>query len=163
MSNLNKRISNLLTKLSVDEKSVLFAKGETLDNKTIKKISKSSYVKDKVLLNLYNEFVKNGGKTSDFKDKKVVVNTPFTQEKSVTQRGDMLHTIDSPMQLIHADVADLNFFSESAVAPKYCLVCVDLFTSKTYTYGMKKKSHLPSKLEKFFSETESLRKYLKKE
>ena len=28
---------------------------------------------------------------------------------------------------------------------------------------MKKKSHLPSKLEKFFSETESLRKYLKKE
>ena len=97
MSNLNKRISNLLTKLSVDEKSVLFAKGETLDNKTIKKNSKSSYVKDKVLLNLYNEFVKNGGKTSDFKDKKVVVNTPFTQEKSVTQRGDMLQTINGPM------------------------------------------------------------------
>ena len=120
-------------------------------------------MKGKVLLNLYNEFVKNGGKTSDFKDKKVIINTPFTQEKSVTQRGDVLHTIDSPMQLIHADVADLDFFSKSAVAPKYCLLCVDLFTSKTYTCCMKKKSHLPSKLEKFFSETESLRKYLKKE
>ena len=62
----------------------------------------------------------------------------------------MLHNIDGPMQLIHADVADLNFFSKSAVAPKYCLVSVDLFTSKTYTYGMKKKSQLLSKLEKFF-------------
>ena len=139
MLNLNKRISNLLKKLRVDEKSVLFAKGETLDNKMIKKISKSSYVNGKLLLNLYNEFVKNGGKTSDFKDKKIIINTPFTQEKSVTQRGDMLHTIDGPMQLIHADIVDLNFFCKSAVAPKYCLVCVDLFTSKTYTYGMKKK------------------------
>ena len=62
MSNLNKRISNLLIKLRVDEKSVLFGKGKMLDNKTIKKISKSSYVKDNALLNLYNEFVKNGGK-----------------------------------------------------------------------------------------------------
>ena len=67
------------------------------------------------------------------------------------------------MQLIQANVADLNFFSKSTVAPKCCLVCVDSFTSKTYRYGMKKKSHLPSKLEKFFSETESLRKCLKKE
>ena len=90
MLKLSKRISSLLTKLRVDEKCVLFAKGETLDNKTIKKNSKSSYVKDKVLLNLYNEFVKNGGKTSDFKSKKVIINTPFIQEKSVTQRGDML-------------------------------------------------------------------------
>lgn len=35
MSNLNKRIDNLMTKLRVDENSVLFAKGETLDEKTI--------------------------------------------------------------------------------------------------------------------------------
>ena len=134
MSNLNKSISNLLTKLTVDEKSVLFTKAETLDNKTTKNFSKSSYVKDNVLLNLYNEFVKNGGKTSDFKDKKVIINTPFTQGKLVTQRGEMLHTIDGPMQLIQVDVADLNFFSKSVVASKYCLVCVDLFTSKTCTY-----------------------------
>ena len=134
MSNLNKTIINLLTKLRVDEKSVLFAKGETLDNKMIKKISKSSYVNGKLLLNLYNEFVKNGGKTSDFKDKKVIINTPFTQGKLVTQRGEMLHTIDGPMQLIQVDVADLSFFSKSVVASKYCLVCVDLFTSKTCTY-----------------------------
>ena len=100
---------------------------------------------------------------SDFKDQKVTINTPFTQEKSVTQRGNMIHTIDGSMQLIHADVVDLIFFSKSVLVPKYCLVCVDLFTSKAYTNTMKKKSHLPSKLKKFFSEIESLRKYLKKE
>ena len=55
------------------------------------------------------------------------------------------------------------FFSKSAVTPKYCLVCVDMFTSKTYTYGMKKKSHLADKLEKNFIRNPSLRKYLRGE
>ena len=36
MSHLNKRIRNLMTKLRVDEKSMLFAKVEPLDKKTIK-------------------------------------------------------------------------------------------------------------------------------
>ena len=96
---------------------------------------------------------------------KVVINTPFAQERAVTQRGEMLHTIDGLMQLVHADVADLNFFSKSAVAPKYCLLCIDLFTSKVYTYSMKKKSQLADKLEKFYLEIEDVRSQedLKKE
>ena len=39
MSDLKKRIINLLAKLRVDEKSVLFAKDDTLNEKTVKKIS----------------------------------------------------------------------------------------------------------------------------
>ena len=152
MSDLKKRITNLLTKLRVEENSVLFAKGDLLNKKTVKKISKSRYAKDKVLYNLYSSFVKSRGKASEFSSKKVVL----------TQRGDMLHTIDEPMQLIHADIADLHFFSKLAVAPKYCLVCVDLFTLKMYTYGVKKKSQLSAKLEKLYSDTESLREYLKR-
>ena len=107
---------------------MLFAKGDTLKEKAVKKISKNRYAKDKIFYNLYSSIVKNGGKANGFLSKKVVLTTPFIQEKSVTQRGDMLHMIDGPMQLIHTDVADLNLFSMSAVAPKYCLVCVDLFT-----------------------------------
>ena len=75
----------------------------------------------------------------------------------------MFHTIDGPMQLIHPDVVDLNFFSNSPVAPKYCLVCVDMFNSSTYTYGMKKKNQLADKPEKLLSETQELRKYIIKE
>ena len=82
--------------------------------------------------------------------RKLLLTPLLPPKKSVTQRGDMLPTIDGIMQLICVDVVDLDFFSESAVAPKYCLVCVDLFTSKAYTYGMKKNNHLPSKLETFF-------------
>ena len=94
---------------------------------------------------------------------KIVINTPFVQERAVTQRGEMLHTVDGPMQLVHADVADLNFFSKSVVALKYCLLCIDLFTSKVYTYGWKKKSQLVDKLEKFYLEIADVRSYLKKE
>ena len=43
------------------------------------------------------------------------------------------------MQLFHADVAYLQFFSKSAVDPKYALACIDLFSSKIYVYTMKKK------------------------
>ena len=162
MNNLEKRLGNLLKKLRVDENSVLFAKGDELNERTVNKLAKSRYDKDTVLLNLYREFKKNGGKIKELKTK-VVINTPFVQERAVTQRGEMLHTIDGPMQLVQADVADLNSFSKSVVALKYCLLCVDLFTSKVYTYGMKKKSQLADKLEKFYLEIADVRSYFKKE
>ena len=56
MSNLEKRLGNLLKKLRVDENSVLFAKGDELNKKTVSKLAKSRYDKDTVLLNLYREF-----------------------------------------------------------------------------------------------------------
>ena len=104
---------------------------------------------------LYVDFTKKGNKLE--KSTRVIIKTFFVQEREVTQRGDMLKTIDGQIQLIHADVADLN----SVVAPRYCLLCIELFTSKTYTYGMKRKSQLADKLEKFYTEKEILRKYLK--
>ena len=75
----------------------------------------------------------------------------------------MLHTIHRPSQLVHTDLADLNCFNKSAVAPKYCVVCVDMFSSKTYTYGMRQKSKLRNKLEAFHEEIDGKRSYLKKE
>ena len=59
MSNFGKRVNDLLTKLRVDENSILFAKGETLDDKSVKNISKSKYSKDIMLHNLYKEYIKN--------------------------------------------------------------------------------------------------------
>ena len=49
-----------------------------------------------------------------------------------------LFGIQSPFDLLHADIADIKFLAKSAVDPKYCLLFVDLFTSKIYTYPMKK-------------------------
>ena len=84
--NLKKKINNLLNKLRLDEHSILFAKGDGINKKNLKSISKSNYVKDKVLINFYNEFIKEGGKTENLAKTNVVINTPFLQEKSVTQR-----------------------------------------------------------------------------
>lgn len=158
INDLKNGITNFLNKLKVDGYSVSFAKGGDLNDKNTKRLFKSKYEKDKVLFSLYKYFKKKCGKVDQFKN--VAINNPFVQEPSVTQRGEILHTIDGPMQLIVADVANLPFFNKSVVAPKYSLVCVDLFTSKPYTYGMKKKNQLPEKLEKFYVEIESLREYL---
>ena len=56
MSNLEKRLGNLLKNLRVDKNSVLFAKGDELNEKTVKKLAKSKYDKDAVLLNMYRKF-----------------------------------------------------------------------------------------------------------
>ena len=45
MSNLEKRLGNLLKKLRVDENSILFAKGDELNEKTVNKLAKSRYDK----------------------------------------------------------------------------------------------------------------------
>ena len=94
--------------LRVDESGVLFASGDYLNQKTVKKLRKSAYGKDKILFNLYNEFISNDGNKNVLKEQ-IVINTPFVQEHASYQRGDMLYSIDGPMQLIHADLADLNF------------------------------------------------------
>ena len=62
MSSFGKRVINLLAKLRVDENILLFAKGETLEDKAVKKLSKSKYSKDIVSYNLYKEYIKNGEK-----------------------------------------------------------------------------------------------------
>ena len=71
-----KRIYNLFTKLRLDEKSIIFARSDDLNKKIIKRHSRSKYDKDKVLVNLYKEFKKEGGQVKNLKTV-AVINTPF--------------------------------------------------------------------------------------
>ena len=45
MCDLKKRIDNLFTKLRLDEKRILFARGDDLNKKTIKRFRSSRYDK----------------------------------------------------------------------------------------------------------------------
>ena len=45
----------------------------------------------------------------------------------------------------------MGFLAKSAVDPKYCLLLVDLFSSKTYVYPMKNRSLLAKKLNLFYN------------
>ena len=57
--------------------------------------------------------------------------TSFVNKRSNIDHST-LYSIDKPFELLHADIADLRFLAKSAVNPKYCLLIVDLFTSKIY-------------------------------
>ena len=68
-----------------------------------------------------------------------------------------LYSISKPFELLHADIADLRFLAKSAVDPKYCLLVVDLFTSKVYVYPMKNRNLLVKNLEIFYNDIKSKR------
>ena len=78
------------------------------------------------------------------------------------QKGDgieaMVFSIQVPFDLLHADIGDLYFLGKSAADPKYCLLLVDLFTSKIYVFGMKNRSLIPLKLETFYKDVAAKRK-----
>ena len=57
-------------------------------------------------------------------------------EKRETDRST-LYSFDDPFQLLHADVANLEFLGKSASVPNYVLLIVDLCSSKVYVYPMR--------------------------
>ena len=71
----------------------------------------------------------------------------------------MLYTIDGSMQIIHADEADVHFFSKSVVSQKYFLIYIDFSLRKRTLTELKKKLTI----HQVISDTESLREYLKRE
>ena len=82
--------------------------------------------------------------------------TPFVDKRTNIDRST-LYSFSKLFEALQADIADLRFLAKSAVDPEYCLLIVDLFTSKTYVFRMKNRSLLAKKLEVFFNEIQSKR------
>ena len=148
-----KQLKNLFNKLINDENSVFFS-ADRINQTLLRKGKKSSYEKDKVFLKLFN--VAENKKVIYEKEERVPFYTPFAPQKRNIDRST-LYTVNGPLQFFHADIAFLKFLANSAVDPKYALLCVDLFTSKVYVYTMRKKSNLVNKLETFYKEIEPKR------
>ena len=146
------RLKNLYKILKRDEESVLFARDQ-LNKQLIKKVKKSRYEKDSVFINLYDK-VKH---VNIEEENTVSMFTPFVESKKNIDKSTV-YSFNGPFQLLHADIADIRFFSKSAVDPKYCLLFVDLFTQKIYTYPMKKRNNLKRKMEIFYQEVDQKRK-----
>ena len=91
-------------------------------------------------------------------DKKL--NVPLVRP-FLTQKDDVdhstLYSISKLFDLVHGDIADTRFLAKSAVDPKYCLLLVDLFTSKIYAFPMKNRSLLSKKLKLFYEEIQKKR------
>ena len=87
---------------------------------------------------------------------------PFVEQKKDIDHLFVLCSIKAPFELVHGDVADIQFFSKSAVDPKYCLLAVDLFTSKTFVYSMKSRNLLSRKSELFYRDIQPKREQIAK-
>ena len=63
-----------------------------------------------------------------------------------------LYSFSGPFQALQADLASISFLARSVVDPKFCLLFVDLFPSKIYTYPMKTRNLLPKRIELFYND-----------
>ena len=131
-----KQVKKLYKSLIKDENSVFYA-ADSISKTLINRARKSLYDKDKVFAKLYKEsenieeiyFDENSQPNLPLK-------TPFIEKK---RDIDFFYSFKGPFELLHADIADLRFLIKSAVDPKRCLLIVDLFISKIYTYRMIKR------------------------
>ena len=127
--------------------------GNTITKTLINEASKSVFEKDRLFVNLYKQLEdKTKFKNSDL----LPITTPFYESKSNVDHST-LFSISKPFELLHGDIADTRFLARSAVDPKYCLLMVDLFTSKVYIYPMKNRSLLAKKLKLFYDDIQNKR------
>ena len=68
-----------------------------------------------------------------------------------------VYSSNGPFQLMHADIANLEFLGKSATVPKYALLIVDLFSSKVYVYPMQLQKQLLKYLNIFYVEIKNKR------
>ena len=110
----NNRIQNLFKNLQKDPRSIFYSIGN---------LSRS--ILNKVFLNFYNQLEdKNFYQNNNLPLVTLCVNKRSNIDHSI------LYSISKPFDLLHVDIADIRFFAKSAVDPKYCLLIVNLFSSK---------------------------------
>ena len=111
-------------------KKNLFTK-ENKNEKLLKKLTKSNYAKDnkfvKLLITVITNFLK--------KKRNSLENIACWKNDEIDR--STLYSLDSLLQLLHADVANLAFIGKSDADPKYYVVIVNLFCSKTFVYSTK--------------------------
>ena len=120
----------LFQKLKNDENSTLFGEDDPTNN-IIKELKKSNNKQDKEFVNLILDLE---NRYDLFRDENVHIpsKTEFVEQKREINKSS-LYSFDGPFQLLNADVANLKFLGKSAVDLQYCLLFVNLFTSKVYT------------------------------
>ena len=144
---LNTRVNNLFNNLQKNPKSIFYLVGH-LSKTVLNKASKSIFDKDKVLVNLYNQLEDKNFRS---KTKFFPIITPSSDRKSNADHST-LFSIGKLFELFHADIVDTRFLAKSVVDPKYCLLLVDLFTSKIYIYPIKNRNLLAKKLKLFYDD-----------
>ena len=148
---LLKKTKKLFGNLKIDPSSVLFSE-ERIDNRLLKKLKNSKYVKDRELLKLVNE-----ADSKYFLDDNIVPTRADYVKKREIDRST-LYSFDGPFQLVHADIGNLEFLGKNATFPQNARVIVDLYSSKVHVYSMRSRKQILQKMKLFYDEVRSKRK-----
>ena len=124
---------NFFEKLKTDVNSVMFTE-EKIDNRLLKKLKKLSFLEDKKLADLISA-AENFDLITKSDSKTLPRRLDYVEKRQIDR--STLHSVESPFQLVHADIGNLRFLGKSAAHPKYCLVAVDVYSSKVYVYPMR--------------------------
>ena len=127
---------------------------EKLDLKLLKKLKKSIYVNDKKILKMIN-VAENSIEEFNKNDNKTPIRLDYVEKREIDR--STVYSFNSPFQLMHADIANLEFLGKSATVPKYALLIVDLFSSKVYVYLMQLQKQLLKYLNIFYVEIKNKR------
>ena len=147
---LMQKARNIFTNLKTYPNSILFSEVK-IDEQLLKKFKKSKYIKDSLFLKLI--FLAD--------------NRPENQEKMPTRADSIkkqeidrstLYSFDARIQLVHADVRNLEFLGSSATIPRYVLLTGDLYRSKVYVYPMHSRKQILQKIALFYNEIKNKRK-----
>ena len=142
------KAKNLFKNLKTDPNSVLFSE-EKIDNRLLKKLKKSKYDKDSLLLKLI-------GSVEQFDNgEKVPTRVDYVEKREIDSLT--LYSFDGPFQLIHADVGNLEFLGKSATVRRYVLLVVDIYSSKVYVYPMRSRKQFLHKMKQFYEDIKNKR------
>ena len=143
---------NIFEKLKTDLKSILFSI-DKINVKLLKKLKRSPYIKDKQLLKLI-DFLENN--IEEINDNKVPIRVDYVEKREIDR--STLYSFHGPFQLLHADVANLEFLGKSTSVPNYALLIVDIYSSKVHVYPMRSRKQILKKLEQFYTDVQNERK-----
>ena len=157
-----KQTKNLFKKLIKDEESVFYTV-ERISRSLLRKAKKTLYGEDTVF---YKYYLDLEYKNVLYESKDPKKSIPFTVRLLGRERtliGHLPYTVSRfPSNLCMMILLIFNFFYKSAVDAKYCLLVVDLFTSKTYTYHIKKRHLLVQKMELFYHNIQQKKQQVRK-
>ena len=114
---------------------------EKIDKRLLKKLKKSSYAKDNLLLKLIN-----------------LTQQKINDEKKPPTRVDCVEKRENDqLCIVHADIRNLEVLGKGAATPRYVLLAVDFYSSKVYVYPMRYRRHILQKLNQFYDEVKDKR------
>ena len=114
----------------------------------LKKLKKTGYSQDKLLLKLTDLIENDIGQINQTKEDQIKARLDYVEKRKIDR--STLYNFNDPFQLVQADIAKLEILGKLVTTPSYALWIVDLYSSKVYVYLMNSRKKLLQRLKEFY-------------